>query len=200
MSTFSQSIPNFLSGVSQQPDNRKRPGQVKEAVNVYPDFALGMLKRPGSKFISTLFNATTGGSSKWFPILRDSSEKYVAQFDGSNFKIWDLSTGLVQIVDHGDGCTATTERDAYITEVNNLGTAYTALRNAEDQYRRTLNEGVDNIYEVDVEYQYPATGTIANAVTCVTYDGTNYRFYKGDTLPFNTDTTSTHTANGYNYS
>lgn len=200
MSTFSQSIPNFLSGVSQQPDNRKRPGQVKEAVNVYPDFALGMLKRPGSKFISTLFNATTVGSSKWFPILRDSSEKYVAQFDGSNFKIWDLSTGLVQVVNHGDGCTATTERDAYITEVNNLGTAYTALRNAEDQYRRTLNEGVDNIYEVDVEYQYPATGTIANAVTCVTYDGTNYRFYKGSTLPFNTDTTSTHTANGYNYS
>ena len=200
MSTFSQSIPNFLSGVSQQPDNRKRPGQVKEAVNVYPDFALGMLKRPGSKFISTLFNASTVGSSKWFPILRDSSEKYVAQFDGFKFKIWDLSTGLVQIVDHGDGCTATTERDAYITEVNNLGTAYTALRNAEDQYRLTLNEGVDNIYEVDVEYQYPATGTIANAVTCVTYDGTNYRFYKGDTLPFNTDTTSTHTANGYNYS
>ena len=200
MSTFSQSIPNFLSGVSQQPDNRKRPGQVKEAVNVYPDFALGMLKRPGSKFISTLFNASTVGSSKWFPILRDSSEKYVAQFDGFKFKIWDLSTGLVQIVDHGDGCTATTERDAYITEVNNLGTAYTTLRNAEDQYRLTLNEGVDNIYEVDVEYQYPATGTIANAVTCVTYDGTNYRFYKGDTLPFNTDTTSTHTANGYNYS
>jgi hypothetical protein len=200
MSTFSQSIPNFLSGVSQQPDNRKRPGQVKEAVNVYPDFALGMLKRPGSKFISTLFNATTVGSSKWFPILRDSSEKYVAQFDGFKFKIWDLSTGLVQIVDHGDGCTATTERDAYITEVNNLGTAYTTLRNAEDQYRLTLNEGVDNIYEVDVEYQYPATGTIANAVTCVTYDGTNYRFYKGDTLPFNTVTTSTHTANGYNYS
>lgn len=202
MSTFSQSIPNFLSGVSQQPDNRKRPGQVKEAVNVYPDFALGMLKRPGSKFISTLFNASTSDNNKWFPILRDSSEKYVAQFDGNNFKIWDLEAGFVQLVDHGNTptCTASVERDAYITEVNNLRTAYTDLRDAEDQYRLTLNEGVDNIYEVEVEYQYPATGTIANAVTCVTYDGTNYRFYKGGTLPFNTGTSSTHIDNGYNYS
>ena len=200
MSTFSQSIPNFLSGVSQQPDNRKRPGQVKEAVNVYPDFALGMLKRPGSKFISTLFNASTSSDSKWFPILRDSSEKYVAQFDGTIFKVWRLSDGFVQLVDHGDGCTGSTERSDYWTAVQTLVSNASVLTNAENDYRLEKNKGVDKIYEVDVEYQYPATGTIANAVTCVTYDGTNYRFYKGDTLPFNTDTTSTHTANGYNYS
>ena len=204
MSTFSQSIPNFLSGVSQQPDNRKRPGQVKEAVNVYPDFALGMLKRPGSKFISTLFNASTSDNNKWFPILRDSSEKYVAQFDGNNFKIWDLETGFVQLVDHGNTptCTASVERDLYDTAVDTLIEKYSDLIDAEDAYRLTLNEGIDNIYEVEVEYQYPATGTTADPVTCVTYDGTNYRFYKegvknvdGDLLvPFWTSTSSTYVA------
>ena len=43
-----------MSGISQQPDSRKRPGQLKDAVNAFPDFALGLLKRPGGKFISNL--------------------------------------------------------------------------------------------------------------------------------------------------
>ena len=47
MSTVSQSIPNLLSGISQQPDSRKRPGQLKDAVNAFPDFALGLLKKTG---------------------------------------------------------------------------------------------------------------------------------------------------------
>ena len=58
MSTVSQSIPNLLSGISQQPDSRKRPGQLKDAVNAFPDFALGLLKRPGGKFVANLPNAT----------------------------------------------------------------------------------------------------------------------------------------------
>ena len=201
MSTFSQSIPNFLSGVSQQPDNRKRPGQVKEAVNVYPDFALGMLKRPGSQFISTLFNATTVGSPKWFPILRDSSEKYVAQLDGNVFKVWDLTTGLVQIVDHaGFTCNVSTQRTEYIDAVNDLITANSDLVDAEDSYRLLVNQGVDKIYEVAADYQYPASGTTADPYTCITYDGTNYRFYKESTTAFHTGTSSSHTHNGYDYS
>ena len=55
MSTISQSIPNLLSGISQQPDNRKRPGQLRDAINAFPDFALGLLKRPGGKFISKVW-------------------------------------------------------------------------------------------------------------------------------------------------
>ena len=201
MSTFSQSIPNFLSGVSQQPDNRKRPGQVKEAVNVYPDFALGMLKRPGSQFISTLFNATTNGSPKWFPILRDSSEKYVAQLDGNVFKVWDLTTGLVQIVNHaGFTCNVSTQRTEYSNAVNDLITANNDLVDAEDSYRLLVNQGVDKIYEVAADYQYPASGTTADPYTCITYDGTNYRFYKESTTAFHTGTSSSHTHNGYDYS
>ena len=57
MSTIKQNIPTFLNGISQQPDKKKIPTQLKDAVNTYPDYALGMLKRPGGKFISNLYNA-----------------------------------------------------------------------------------------------------------------------------------------------
>ena len=57
MSTITQNIPNFLNGISQQPDKKKISTQVKDAVNTYPDYALGMLKRPGGKFVENLYNA-----------------------------------------------------------------------------------------------------------------------------------------------
>ena len=57
MSTITQDVPNFLNGISQQPDKKKQSTQVKDAVNTYPDYALGMLKRPGGKFVSNLYNA-----------------------------------------------------------------------------------------------------------------------------------------------
>ena len=57
MSTISQHIPNFLNGISQQPDKKKVPTQLKDSINTYPDYALGLLKRPGGKFVSNLHNA-----------------------------------------------------------------------------------------------------------------------------------------------
>ena len=57
MSTIKQNIPTFLNGISQQPDKKKIPTQLKDAVNTYPDYALGLLKRPGGKFVSNLYNA-----------------------------------------------------------------------------------------------------------------------------------------------
>ena len=47
MAAVTQTIPNFLGGVSNQPDDKKLPGQVKEALNVYPDPTFGLQKRPG---------------------------------------------------------------------------------------------------------------------------------------------------------
>ena len=125
MSTISQSIPNLLLGISQQPDNRKRPGQVKDAQNVFPDFALGMLKRPGGKFVAKLDNAQPRG--KWFPILRDGTEKYIGQYDTTDhlFRIWNLSDGIRRVVDMGSnsgqpgGCS-----------IPNLTTTFTNVANA----------------------------------------------------------------------
>ena len=88
MRTITQRIPNLLLGVSQQPDLRKFPGQVVSADNVFPDYALGMLKRPGGKYVSKLVDANTGG--RWFSIIRDSNEKYVGQYADSLVGWWKL--------------------------------------------------------------------------------------------------------------
>ena len=139
MSTVSQSIPNLLSGISQQPDSRKRPGQLKDAVNAFPDFALGLLKRPGGKFVANLPNATSSG--KWFPILRDTNEKYIVQYVNNRFHVWDLADGDVRAVDMGaaQGGTAgtclitdqLTKANDYNTKVAATATALTALQAAE---------------------------------------------------------------------
>jgi hypothetical protein len=91
MSTVTQRIPHLLSGISQQPDSKKFPGQVRNATNVYPEYALGLQKRPGAEYVATLEGATAGG--KWFSILRDDTEKYVGQYDNNVFRMWDLTTG-----------------------------------------------------------------------------------------------------------
>ena len=54
MASVTQRVPNYLGGVSKQPDDKKFPGQVSEALNVYPDPTFGLQKRPGLKFITTL--------------------------------------------------------------------------------------------------------------------------------------------------
>ena len=135
MSTISQSIPNLLLGISQQPDNRKRPGQVKDAQNVFPDFALGMLKRPGGKFVAKLDNAESRG--KWFPILRDGTEKYIGQYDTTDhlFRIWNLSDGIRRVVDMGSnsgqpGSCSIPNLTTTFTNVANAKTALTAAETA----------------------------------------------------------------------
>ena len=77
MAAVTQRIPNFLGGVSRQPDDKKLPGQVVESINALPDVALGLTKRPGIQFISSLGSGTTYDNSKWFYIHRDNDEQYV---------------------------------------------------------------------------------------------------------------------------
>ena len=47
MSAVSQSYPNYLGGMNEQPDELKKPGQLVEALNVIPDPTVGLSRRPG---------------------------------------------------------------------------------------------------------------------------------------------------------
>ena len=105
MALISQTIPPLLGGVSQQIDSRKQPNQVRSCINASTDPAFGLIKRPGGQFISDL--KTTAGAviapptldgAKWFPILRDQSEKYMGCIKGSNLYVWDLQTGQAKTV------------------------------------------------------------------------------------------------------
>ena len=53
MAAITQTIPNFIGGISEQPDQLKFPGQVEDVVNAIPDITRGLYKRPGAKRINT---------------------------------------------------------------------------------------------------------------------------------------------------
>jgi len=162
MSTLSQSIPNLLQGISQQPDSRKRPGQLKDAVNAFPDFALGLLKRPGGKFVAKLHKAPTTG--KWFPILRDDAEKYIACYEDNRFQVWDLTDGDVRMVDMGSntgvqsGCTPAdvkTEGDELNTAVTTTATELGDLHTSESTLAKAIagqTSTTTRLFEFEYDY------------------------------------------------
>lgn len=45
MAAVSQTIQQYLNGVSREPDKNKPPGSVGEAINAYPDTTFGLIKR-----------------------------------------------------------------------------------------------------------------------------------------------------------
>mgnify|MGYP003135024568 CR=1 FL=1 len=95
MAGITQTIPNLVSGISEQPDHLKFQGQLTDIVNAIPDITLGLYKRPGAKRIGTtpLANVQSGGS--WFHYFRDETEgSYVGQVaaDGQ-VRVWRCSDG-----------------------------------------------------------------------------------------------------------
>ena len=106
MAQINQRIPNFLGGVSQQPDKIKFPGQLRVCDNAVPDITFGLKKRPPAEFVGTLTNATSSGH--WYEILRDGDEKYLVQITPSNsggmpIRVWDLADGTEKSLTNSSG-------------------------------------------------------------------------------------------------
>ena len=108
MPSITQTIPSFTGGLSEQPDQLKFPGQVKDVQNAIPDITKGLYKRPGAKRVGTdpLPNVATGGS--WFHYHRDEEEgSYIGQVaaDGT-LRMWKASgdnAGAEQNITYGTG-------------------------------------------------------------------------------------------------
>ena len=97
MPAINQRIPNFLGGVSQQPDFIKFPGQLRTCHNAHPDVTFGLQKRPPGEYVGKLTNAVDGG--QWFDIIRDDDEKYLVQVTTTgtpDIRVWNLATGEEQ--------------------------------------------------------------------------------------------------------
>ena len=163
MSTVIQRIPHLLSGISQQPDSKKFPGQVRDALNAFPDYALGMLKRPGGEYVDTLVNATPEG--RWFSILRDNQEKYIGQYDDNVFRIWSLIDGSPRVVNMGAAAPGTcsvadslTALNTYRTARNTVATRLQELNNAQANHAEVLagqNPTEEGLFEVTYDYSGP---------------------------------------------
>ena len=121
MAAVTQRVPNYLGGVSKQPDDKKLANQVRECLNGYPDPTFGLTKRPGFKWVANLGTGTTYDNCKWFYIHRDNDEKYIGcikpasgQVTG-DIDIWNATTGVACTVNYGSGAQAylTGARDNY---------------------------------------------------------------------------------------
>ena len=95
MASVTQTVDNYFAGISQQPDLKKFPGQVKDIVNGIPDVVEGLYKRPGAKRIGTapIANVQAGGS--WFHYYRDETEgSYIGQIaNDGKVRIWSCNDG-----------------------------------------------------------------------------------------------------------
>ena len=105
MATITQTVPNYSLGISEQPDQLKFPGQVKDINNAIPDITKGLFKRPGSKRVGTspLSSVQSGGS--WFHYYRDETEgSYIGQIaaDGQG-RVWRCSDGTLMTTAYGTG-------------------------------------------------------------------------------------------------
>lgn len=96
MTAITQKIRRFTGGISDQPDEQKIPGQVRDAVNCVPDVVQGLIKRPGMNLVREL---DTNEKGKWFFIDKannfNNEDRYVGQIDNKTgkVKIWDLANG-----------------------------------------------------------------------------------------------------------
>jgi len=161
MAAVNQRIPNFLGGISQQPDFIKFPGQVRTCDNAYPDVTFGLSKRAPGEFVSILSNATADG--KWFEILRDNDEKYLVQIQSSGIRVWDLATGTEQTVNFG----STTSNYNYLTD------------GSPSRY------GIQSVGDYTI-ITNPAK-TVATARTTSNTFGSNYAFVTVDAIAYNTE-------------
>jgi uncharacterized protein YaiE (UPF0345 family) len=131
MTSITQQIPNYVGGISQQPDELKVPGQVRAAKNVLPDVTHGLLKRPGGRLIGNALSAYTT-SSKWFHYYRDENEQYIGQIQLSSgeIKMWKCDTGVA--------CTVNYESSQATALKNYLKTVPTDGTSIKDSHIQTL--------------------------------------------------------------
>ena len=78
MASVTQKVPNYVLGMSTQPDEKKVPGQVVDLVNGVPDVVRQLIKRPGSQLVSAI-SPSTVANAKWFNIYTQSDEQYIGQ-------------------------------------------------------------------------------------------------------------------------
>ena len=134
MANITQTIDSLTAGISQQPDETKIPGQVRDMTNALPDITQGLMKRPAGKFVSTLSNSTTDG--KWFHYYRDENEQYIGQVAKNGVvRMW----ACVEVKDP-NGSTIH-QAGAEVTVVNGIGNnTYLTHTGTEDIQTLTLND------------------------------------------------------------
>ena len=112
MANITQQIPDFLGGVSTQPDDKKEVNQVKEIINGYPDPTVGLIKRPGFKWISNIVSDSSYDNAHWFYFRYSPTEQYVGAIISTAVKMWNISNGAAVTI-------ANSTSQSYLTVTGN---------------------------------------------------------------------------------
>jgi len=90
-SVVSQSIPNFLNGMSQQTPTQRGINQGEDQVNLQNGLVDGLSKRPPLDFIKTVDSSNIySNKTKFWSIQRDASNQYVVALYNGGVKVFDL--------------------------------------------------------------------------------------------------------------
>ena len=100
MTAITQKIPNFIGGISQQPDELKPEGSLREALNVIPDVTDGLRKRAGSRLINPLLTSQYGS---WFHFNYADNQKYIGKVNtNGEVNLFSCADGLPVVVQYAE--------------------------------------------------------------------------------------------------
>lgn len=153
MTAVSQSYPNYLGGLNEQPDEMKKPGQVTEALNVIPDPVIGLTRRPGFENMPW----------KYYPDLALGTNEIGIEPEGTWFEL-----SVSDQIDDDYLFIGCVNPDGRVTIFNQNGELQ-AVRWSEDaipphrDYVFT-DTGVINVYDDDDELELSIQTTYADSV------------------------------------
>ena len=99
-----QTVPNYLGGISRQPDYNKALGMLRDMKNGYPDLTNGLQKRPGSHWEYDLGPANAIDGAKWFTFRDEDAIPYFGaiipptQTRVAGIRVWRSTDGVEQTV------------------------------------------------------------------------------------------------------
>lgn len=118
MASITQTIPDYLRGVSKEPDHIKGPGFLRECKNAVPDITFGLMKRPGTKFEfalpkadETIYSNTELADGLWFALAQGGigDSPFIGVLLPANdtrsnteIKVWNLTTKTEATVTNSD--------------------------------------------------------------------------------------------------
>jgi len=103
MPLVASSIPNLVSGVSQQPAPSRLPTSGQEMKNAFPSVVSGLMKRAPTEFVAELSTGITVPDAAAVHVIdRDVNEKYILVVGQSDLELFD-EAGVKQTVTFPDG-------------------------------------------------------------------------------------------------
>ena len=103
MPRIRDSIPNLITGVSQQPPAMRLPTSVESAENAYLSVVSGNQKRPPSDYVGPLAAGALTNAASVHLVRRDEGYKYTIIATNGGLQVFDLADGSAKTVTLASG-------------------------------------------------------------------------------------------------